>query len=116
MKRTISIPVFFSMLLMIIISMNSCAGCQKEVIPSSEYAPYVNAYTGGVISSSSPIRIELTHDQPVVDLNNELKDNPFHFSPSLKGKAYWVSNNCIEFLPEEGELKPGTLYEASFKL
>ena len=67
MKRTISIPVFFSMLLMIIISMNSCAGCQKEVIPSSEYAPYVNAYTGGVISSSSPIRIELTHDQPVVD-------------------------------------------------
>ena len=116
MKRTISIPVFFSMLLMIIISMNSCADCQKEVIPSSEYAPYVNAYTGGVISSSSPIRIELTHDQPVVDLNNELKDNPFHFSPSLKGKAYWVSNNCIEFLPEEGELKPGTLYEASFKL
>lgn len=62
----------------------------------------INAYTGGVISQSSPIRIELTQDQPVVDLNNELKENPFRFSPSLKGKAYWVSNNTIEFLPEEG--------------
>ncbi|WP_342993186.1 MULTISPECIES: alpha-2-macroglobulin family protein, partial [Bacteroides] len=83
---------------------------------SADYAPYVNAYTGGVISQNSTIRIELTHDQPMVDLNNELKSNPFSFSPSLKGKAYWVSNNTIEFVPEEGALKPGTLYEGTFRL
>ncbi|WP_455587572.1 alpha-2-macroglobulin family protein [Bacteroides sp.] len=116
MKRTNIIPVLFSCLLIVIMSLNSCTGSQKEVIPSSEFAPYINAYTGGVISQSSPIRIELTQDQPVVDLNNELKDNPFRFSPSLKGKAYWVSNNTIEFLPEEGTLKQGTMYEASFQL
>ena len=46
----------------------------------------------------------------------ELKDNPFSFSPSLKGKTYWVSNNTIEFVPEEGALKPGTLYEGTFRL
>ena len=71
---------------------------------------------GGVISQNSTIRIELTHDQPMVDMNNELKSNPFSFSPSLKGKAYWVSNNTIEFVPEEGALKPGTLYEGTFRL
>ena len=111
MKRTVIIPVLLSCLSIIIIGLNSCAGSQKEIIPSSEFAPYINAYTGGVISQSSPIRIELTQDQPVVDLNNELKENPFRFSPSLKGKAYWVSNNTIEFLPEEGALKQGTMYE-----
>ncbi len=52
----------------------------------------------------------------MVDLNNELKDNPFSFSPSLKGKAYWVSNNTIEFVPEEGTLKPGEFYEGTFQL
>ena len=103
-------------LLLMIVSFSSCTRTQKDIIPSAEYAPYVNAYTGGVISQNSTIRIELTHEQPMVDLNNELKENPFSFSPSLKGKAYWVSNNTIEFIPEEGTLKPGSLYECTFQL
>lgn len=69
-----------------IVTFSACTHSPKDIIPSAEYAPYVNAYTGGVISQSSTIRIELTHDQPMVDVNNELKDNPFSFSPSLKGK------------------------------
>ena len=103
-------------LLLMIVSFSSCTRTQKDIIPSAEYAPYVNAYTGGVISQNSTIRIELTHEQPMVDLNNELKENPFSFLPSLKGKAYWVSNNTIEFVPEEGTLKPGSLYECTFQL
>ena len=103
-------------LLLMIVSFSSCTRTQKDIIPSADYAPYVNAYTGGVISQNSTIRIELTHEQPMVDLNNELKENPFSFSPSLKGKAYWVSNNTIEFVPEEGTLKPGSLYECTFQL
>ena len=104
------------LLIMMTVGLYSCTRTQKDIIPSADYAPYVNAYTGGVISQNSTIRIELTHDQPMVDLNNELKSNPFSFSPSLKGKAYWVSNNTIEFVPEEGALKPGTLYEGTFRL
>ena len=104
------------LLIMMTVGLYSCTRTQKDIIPSAAYAPYVNAYTGGVISQNSTIRIELTHDQPMVDLNSELKNNPFSFSPSLKGKAYWVSNNTIEFVPEEGTLKPGTLYEGTFQL
>ncbi|TRX46587.1 alpha-2-macroglobulin [Bacteroides sp. HF-5092] len=104
------------LLIMMTVGLYSCTRTQKDIIPSADYAPYVNAYTGGVISQNSTIRIELTHDQPMVDLNSELKNNPFSFSPSLKGKAYWVSNNTIEFVPEEGTLKPGTLYEGTFRL
>lgn len=104
------------LLIMLLAGISSCTRTKKDIIPSADYAPYVNAYTGGVISQNSTIRIELTHDQPMVDINNELKDNPFSFSPSLSGKAYWVSNNTIEFVPEEGTLKPGTLYEGTFRL
>ena len=114
-KCSSSVTGLFFLLLMIV-SFSSCTRTQKDIIPSAEYAPYVNAYTGGVISQNSTIRIELTHEQPMVDLNNELKENPFSFSPSLKGKAYWVSNNTIEFVPEEGTLKPGSLYECTFQL
>lgn len=100
----------------IITTILSCNGVHKDIIPSSEYAPYINAYTGGVISQQSAIRIELTQDQPVVDLNRELESNPFRFSPSLKGKTYWVNNHTLEFIPEEGALEPGQYYEAAFHL
>ncbi len=80
------LPDYSLILLTVIPGFSSCKSNQKDIIPSAEYAPYVNAYTGGVISQNSTIRIELTHDQPMVDLNSELKNNPFSFSPSLKGK------------------------------
>ena len=113
-KHRIADRLFF--LLLTILVFSSCANSKKDIIPSAEYAPFVNAYTGGVISQTSNIRIELTQDQPMVDLNNELKENPFSFSPSLKGKAYWISNNTIEFVPEPGTLKPGEFYEGTFQL
>ena len=113
-KHRIADKLFF--LLLTIAVFSSCANSKKDIVPSAEYAPFVNAYTGGVISQTSNIRIELTQDQPMVDLNNELKENPFSFSPSLKGKAYWVSNNTIEFVPEPGTLKPGEFYEGTFQL
>ena len=104
------------LLLLIIVVFSACKQAKKDIVPSTDYAPFVNAYTGGVISQTSTIRIELAQDQPMVDLNNELKDNPFSFSPSLKGKAYWVSNNTLEFVPEEGALQPGKFYEGTFQL
>ena len=113
-RSSLATKLFF--FIMWIVTFSACMHSPKDIIPSAEYVPYVNAYTGGVISQSSTIRIELTHDQPMVDVNNELKDNPFSFSPSLKGKAYWISNNTIEFVPEEGNLKPGAFYEGTFQL
>lgn len=103
-------------LLLAACTLAACSSSGKDIVPSAEYAPYISAYTGGIISQGSTIRIELAQDQPMVELNNELEKNPFSFSPSLKGKAYWVSNNTIEFVPEAGTLKPGKLYEGTFRL
>lgn len=108
--------VLYVLLFALLAGVYSCRQVKNDIVPSSKYAPYISAYTGGIISQASAIRIELARDLPVVELNSEVKGEPFRFSPSLKGKAYWVSNNVIEFVPEEGALKPGIVYETTFKL
>ncbi len=105
----------FCLIALLGIGFFSCKN-NKEIAPAVDFASYISAYTGGVISSESAIRIQLTQDVPVVQLNSEIKEKLFEFSPSLKGKAYWVSNNTIEFMPDSGQLKPATLYNATFKL
>ncbi|MDR0988461.1 MAG: alpha-2-macroglobulin [Prevotellaceae bacterium] len=94
----------------------ACKQPPKEIVPPAAFAAYISAYTGGVISPSSVIRIELTHELPVVEVGSDLKDSPFSFSPAISGKARWTSGSTIEFTPDEGQLKAGTLYNASFKL
>ncbi len=65
-KTTCSISAtgLFFLLIMMIVGLYSCTRTQKDIIPSADYAPYVNAYTGGVISQNSTIRIELTTTNP----------------------------------------------------
>jgi len=81
----------------------------------TEFVPYINAYTGGLIYPSSTIQIELVSEQEV-EPNTEVKDNLFTFSPSIKGKAFWVNKHKIEFTPDEGALVTGQVYNAGFKL
>jgi len=90
--------------------------CKKEIAPASEFAPYISAYTSGLIEPTSSIFIELTNEQPDVQPNTELKKNGFSFNPSIKGKAYWLNSRIIEFVPEEGSLKNGKTYDAEFRL
>ena len=88
----------------------------KVVLPSVDFAPYISAYSGGLISNRSSVRIEFTQDIPKVELQTALKDNLFDFSPSIKGKTYWINNRVVEFVPDPGQLKAGTLYNGAFKL
>ena len=88
----------------------------KVVLPSADFAPYISAYSGGLVSNRSSVRIEFTQDIPKVELHTALKDKLFEFSPSIKGKTYWINNRVIEFVPDSGQLKPGTLYNGTFKL
>ena len=96
--------------------LSSCAQQGKEVIPSPQFAHYIHAYTGGMINSQSSIRIELAQPQPSVQTNTPVEGALFSFKPALKGVAYWVSNQAIEFYPDEGQLQQGKLYQAEFKL
>lgn len=94
------------------------SSCKKEGSRTinPEFARYIAAFSYGSVSSSSSIQIELTQDIPAVELNKEIDQELFEFSPAIKGKAYWTSTRNIKFVPEPGELKNGTEYHAWFKL
>ena len=80
------------------------------------YAKYIDAYTSGTISKKSPIRVHLTSStKNIADLGQADEREIFDFSPSIKGKTYWIDAQTIEFRPEE-DLKPGKEYSATLNL
>ena len=97
----------------LVLALLLCGGCRNAKTaqdPSTAFTSYVYAYTGGTISTDSAVRIEFASE---VDSSVD-PSTLFSFSPSLKGTANWVSNTCVEFIPED--LKQGQTYKASFRL
>lgn len=100
--------------------LNSLSSCSEKTISQHrvgpEYAEHISAYTSGVIAKNSTIKIQLTEDYTgEIDYNNPIPSQLFYISPEVKGNAYWVSRNLIEFRPSEA-LQSGKTYEATFKL
>lgn len=87
-------------------------------VPSkdSDYAEFISAYTSGVISRESSIKIRL-----VQAINNgQHKEIPIsldylEFEPKINGELYWLDKQTIEFTPKE-KLKPNTKYTAKLNI
>ncbi|MEO5889876.1 MAG: MG2 domain-containing protein [Ferruginibacter sp.] len=102
--------------LAVIISFFSCSKKDKWIEVDPAYSQYVDAYTTGVISKTSSISIQLAADANTThSVGEEVKENLFDISPSVKGKAYWLNARTIEFKPEAW-LSPDKVYEVNFKL
>lgn len=98
----------------IFFSFVSCKQKTTQIDP--EFARYIAAFTYGNISPDSYIEIELAQELPSVELNTEVQEKFFSFSPFIKGKTYWINSRTIRFVPEYGQLKPGKEYTAKFYL
>lgn len=91
----------------------SCGGGNDGVKnPDAGFVDYIEAYTGGLVSTGSSIRIEFasTPDTSVP------ADGLLSFSPSLKGQTRWTGSKAVEFVPDEGQLKSGREYRGRFAL
>jgi uncharacterized protein YfaS (alpha-2-macroglobulin family) len=99
---------------LILLVITSCR--KNEELPPTAFTPYISAYTSGLITPESTIKIALTEEQAGIEANTEITEKLFLFSPSIKGKTYWTNARTIEFIPEEGALKSGKVYKAEFKL
>lgn len=106
----------FLLLLAGVTSMLLSCNRNKETIPSMDFAPYISAYTGGVISSDGLIRIIFTQDMDAAAPGKNIEQKLFTFSPSLKGKCYWEDHRTLVFAPDSGALKQGKLYKGTFRL
>lgn len=62
----------------------------------------VTHVTSGVIEADTIIAVRFRDEQvPSNTLGRELAKNPFSFSPSIEGKAYWEDTRTLVFEPSE---------------
>ena len=82
----------------------------------SEFNSSVSAFTSGLISNQSFIRVRLAADYPGdIKENEHVDEGIFKISPSVDGKAYWTDNRTIEFRPSTN-LPSGTEFKVELKL
>jgi len=95
---------------------SSCNKKEKWIDVDPAFSRYIDAYTTGIISKTTAVRIQLATDANTTHAVGEaVKDDFFDFSPSVKGKAFWLDARTIEFKPETW-LKPNQQYTVKFKL
>ena len=89
----------------------ACAPKQRQAESlDPAFANYVKAYTGGVVSDGTAIRVELATPVPM----DKQTDGLFSFKPALKGSERWLSPTVVEFVPDGW--KSGTVYEGAFQV
>lgn len=94
----------------------ACNNNKKLVKVDPAFSRYINAYSAGVVSKKTAIRIQLAADAATThSVNENIKEALFSFSPAVEGEAYWTDARTIEFKPAK-DLKPDELYEVSFRL
>ncbi|MGC9342646.1 MAG: MG2 domain-containing protein, partial [Bacteroidales bacterium] len=97
---------------------NSCKQKPKHLdsnlIP--EYNPEVAAFTSGLISNQSTIKIRLSSElSQETDLSLPIEENILSFEPKIEGSAYWIDKRTIEFRPLN-PLPSGENFTAKLKL
>ena len=96
--------------------MLSCKKKEKWQDVDPAFAKYVEAYTTGIVSKTTSIRVQLAADATTTHtVGQAVKEDLFSIKPSAKGRATWIDARTIEFKPETN-LQPDQVYEVNFKL
>src|SRR5690606_33324462 len=105
-------------IIVVIIAFSLWKYSQSNVVNANNtaFAKYVEAYTAGVVSRESTVRVRLASQVSTFQQTNE-EDNRklFSINPGVKGKTYWIDARTVEFRPDE-PLKPGREYNVTFHL
>src|SRR5206468_425620 len=114
--NNVSNVFYFSLLVFLFFSFSSCKKNVKWLDVDPAYAKYIDAYTTGMISKTSTVRIQLAADAATTHtIGQPVKEPLFEFTPAVKGTAVWLDATTIEFKPSNN-LLPDQLYEVNFKL
>jgi len=119
----------------------SCFPTRPRIAPLNPlFGKYISGFTSGMVSRTAPIRIELSAalnetayatqtgtDNGIINTSalassrqsplpdSSLLEGAFSFEPAIKGRAVWINDRVIEFIPSD-VLPVNQFYAASFKL
>ena len=115
MKLKYTLPcICIALVITSAILINGCSDKKTSRYIDPAFTGYISAFTSGIISNGSSIKIRLMEEQDV-ELHEAIEEQLFEFSPDIKGEANWIDKRTIEFIPE-GLLPSGKLFEAEFHL
>ena len=107
------------------VAMSFSCGQREAVSPDTEFSTWISAYTGGMLRTDASVRIVFctplsslydADGKAVTEMDRKSLDRLFSFSPALTGSVRIAGDDTVEFIPDEGEMKPGTVYRAGFRL
>ncbi|MCK9611310.1 MAG: MG2 domain-containing protein [Bacteroidales bacterium] len=115
-KKKIILIGIITFLIAFTIYLISRASTQSIIKVNPAFKEYVAAFTSGIISTESSIKVRMNFD--VADssmFEKPTEEELFDFSPSIKGKSYWIDTRTVEFRPDS-KLEADKLYTAKFYL
>jgi uncharacterized protein YfaS (alpha-2-macroglobulin family) len=105
-------------LLVFILLLNSCDQGKNQYQKQSgpDYNPEISAFTSGLISNQSTIRVRLSSEpEGEQDLNLAIDKKILSIEPGVEGTTYWVDTRTLEFRPRN-PLPSGENFVASLDL
>jgi uncharacterized protein YfaS (alpha-2-macroglobulin family) len=116
MSRFKLLPLTSALLAIIFLFSCETSDSKKPKKINPEFRNYISAFTSGVISAESVIKIKLRDKlSGELKVGEQLDMDLFEFSPKIKGAAFLTNEKSIEFRPEE-PMVSGQTYEAEFNL
>lgn len=110
MIKGFGVSLFFLVILLF-----SACNPSAESNPN-DFLPYINAYSSGIISKTSSIKIELAQELGLShSLRTPITDDILQSDENLKGTTYWTGSHSLEFKPSS-YLDPGKTYHFHFNL
>jgi alpha-2-macroglobulin len=108
-------------LLQLVLAVVVLHSCGKKVSTEefnsdfSLFKEYIQTFSSGLVSTKSDIRVVFAFDKNEWQANEEVDQDLFDISPSIKGKVVALSSNTLAFIPEE-KLEQDTEYRITLKL
>lgn len=115
-KKKILLFAVIGLFIILVVFFIAKSRSQTLVKINPAFKEYIAAFTSGVISTESTIKVRLNLDLADSSMFEQpVEEALFDFSPGISGKTFWIDTRTIEFRPEK-KLTPGKLYTASFFL
>jgi len=86
-----------------------------ESLPSLSYAPYVSAFTNGLVGAREPIRVEFPYVLEGIEAGSDADLKLLKIEPKVEGQLRWERRSILTFIPSES-LRQNTTYTATVAL